>query len=102
VIPLEVAGHEIVLDGGNFIHNGQRTAITTNRIIADNENLFVQQIRDVFWMRLNIENLLIIPVEPGDRTGHVDGIVRFILGSSCSDRTGGYKGDPFHPSQDAP
>jgi agmatine deiminase len=78
VIPLEVAGHEIVLDGGNFIHNGQGTAITTNRIIADNENLFVQQIRDAFRMRLNIENLLIIPVEPGDRTGHVDGIVRFI------------------------
>ncbi|MEK6616824.1 MAG: agmatine deiminase family protein [Bacteroidota bacterium] len=68
---------DFILDGGNFIHNGQGTAIVTNRVIADNETLSIDEIKQVFKSKLNISNLIILPVEPGDETGHIDGMVRF-------------------------
>lgn len=68
----------IILDGGNFIHNGNGIAITTNRIIADNESLSIEEIRKTFKEQLGISKLIIVPVEPGDETGHVDGMIRFV------------------------
>jgi len=68
----------LILDGGNFIHNGQGTAIVTNRLIGDNESLFIDEIKQVFKTKLGITNLIIVPVEYGDETGHIDGMVRFI------------------------
>lgn len=67
-----------ILDGGNFISNGTGTAITTNRIIADNEGYSIDEIKFFFQNQLGITNLIILPVEPGDITGHIDGMVRFI------------------------
>lgn len=68
----------LILDGGNFIHNGQGSAIVTNRVIADNQNLSIERIREIFKTQLNISNLIFAPVEPGDETGHIDGMVRFV------------------------
>lgn len=68
---------KLILDGGNFIHNGNGIGITTNRIIADNESLSIDQIREAFKEQLGIKKLIIVPVEPGDVTGHIDGMVRF-------------------------
>jgi agmatine deiminase len=70
------------LDGGNFISNGVGAAITTNRIISDNQNYSITEIEILFNEKLGIDNLIILPVEPGDITGHVDGMVRFIDESS--------------------
>ena len=67
----------LILDGGNFIHNGQGSAIVTNRVIADNQHLSIESIRDIFKEQLNISNLIFAPVEPGDETGHIDGMARF-------------------------
>ena len=68
----------ITIDGGNFIQNGVGIGITTNRIISENESLSIQEIQDFFKEELGIIKLVILPVEPGDETGHIDGMVRFI------------------------
>lgn len=69
---------KLILDGGNFIHNGNGIGITTNRIITDNKSFSIDQIREAFQEQLGIKKLIIVPVEPGDETGHVDGMIRFI------------------------
>ncbi len=69
----------IILDGGNFISNGIGTAITTNRIITDNEGYAIDEIKVYTKKNLGITNLIILPVEPGDITGHIDGMVRFVF-----------------------
>lgn len=68
----------LVLDGGNFSHNGNGIGIVTNRVISDNENLSIKEIKDIFKKYLGIERIIFIPVESGDETGHTDGSVRFI------------------------
>ncbi|MBL7113079.1 MAG: agmatine deiminase family protein [Bacteroidales bacterium] len=75
---LQSGKDNLILDGGNFIHNGQGIAIVTNRVIADNETLSIDYIREIFKTQLNISDLILVPVEPGDETGHIDGMVRFI------------------------
>lgn len=68
----------IILDGGNLIHNGKGFGICTDRLIADNEHLFKEDVIDAIKNYLGLQTLLIIPPEHGDDTGHVDGLVRFI------------------------
>ena len=68
----------LILDGGNFAHNGEGIGIVTNRVISDNENHSIKEIKDIFYQYLGIWKLLFIPVEPGDETGHTDGMARFI------------------------
>ncbi len=68
----------IILDGGNLTHNGKGLGICTNRLIADNEHLFKEDVIDAAKTSFGFQTLLIIPTEYGDDTGHVDGLVRFI------------------------
>lgn len=68
----------LTIDGGNFIHNGSGIGITTNRIISENESMSIQELNDFFKENFGINKLFILPVEPGDETGHIDGMVRFI------------------------
>ncbi len=75
---LKAGKDNLILDGGNFIHNGQGTAIVTNRVIADNETFSIDEIKQIFKTQLEISNLIILPVEPDNETGHIDGMVRFI------------------------
>lgn len=67
----------IFLDGGNLEISGE-TGIVTDRIYDDNpwynQNELVERLRKVLALR----TLIVIPEEPGDMTGHVDGMVRFI------------------------
>jgi agmatine deiminase len=75
---IEVDGQEFVLDGGNFIHNGTGTGMCTNRIISDNESFFLEELEYTMCDALGLEKLIILPVEPGDDTGHIDGLVRYV------------------------
>lgn len=68
----------LVIDGGNFIHNGKGLGIVTNRVISDNESCSVNELKTSFHTNLRVSDLIILPVEPGDETGHVDGMIRFI------------------------
>jgi agmatine deiminase len=65
-------------DGGNLAHNGHGVALVSNRIIADNESRSMDEIRGIFREKLGIAKLIFLPVEPGDDTGHVDGLVQFL------------------------
>lgn len=68
----------IILDGGNFVHNGAGIGICTNRVISDNENFFLEELNFALCDALGLEKLIIVPVEPGDDTGHIDGLARFV------------------------
>lgn len=66
----------IILDGGAMEICGS-TGITTERLFTDNpwynRDDLLAKVKDL----LALDTLLVIPVEPGDVTGHVDGVVRF-------------------------
>jgi agmatine deiminase len=68
---------EIVADGGNFVR-WKNKVIMTDKIFAENPgcdpDALTKQIREL----LKIDQLIIVPAEPGDMFGHTDGIVRFI------------------------
>jgi agmatine deiminase len=65
-------------DLGNLTHNGGGLAIISNRLIADNENRPIKYMCDILHVTLGFSDIIFVPVEPGDKTGHVDGMVRFI------------------------
>jgi agmatine/peptidylarginine deiminase len=65
-------------DMGNLTHNGAGTAIITNRLIKDNEHVSLEELKSIIRIYLGFSDIIFIPVEPGDKTGHVDGMVRFI------------------------
>ena len=68
----------IYLDGGNVILNPSRTiAIITEKVFDDNKippDLLQGLLQEV----LQVEQVIFIPVEPDDDTGHSDGMVRFV------------------------
>jgi agmatine deiminase len=69
----------LIWDIGNLTHNGEGTAIVTNRLIDDNKDTFTEsQIRALLRETLNIIRLIILPEESEDETGHIDGMVRFL------------------------
>lgn len=68
----------LIWDGGNFTHNDAGIGIITNRIVGDNEHYSLEEISKVIKKSLGLNKLIFVPVEPGDETGHVDGMVRFI------------------------
>ncbi|MFC2080874.1 agmatine deiminase family protein [Bacteroidota bacterium] len=70
--------NRIVLDGGNITHNGKGTGICTNRLISDNEHLFKDKVIEAVKEYLGFKELIIVPCDYGDDTGHIDGMVRFI------------------------
>lgn len=66
----------VILDGGNLIHNGT-VAIVTEKVFRDNPNLSRIEIeRAIIW--LGFDRVVFIPVEPGDKIGHSDGMCRFV------------------------
>ena len=75
---LRIDDDEIVLDGGNLVHNGNGLAIVTNRFISDNEWYFVDKLTEVVKRYLGLDEIILIPSEWGDDTGHADGVVRFL------------------------
>ena len=66
------------IDGGSLVFTGEGIAIGTERIISDNRLEGKRHIEDVLMHRLGIKQLIIVPEEPHDITGHIDGMVRFV------------------------
>ena len=95
-LKLPVVDIPLIWDIGNLTHNGRGTAIVTKRLIDDNrENYTENEIKSSLKNKLNITDLIILPEEPEDDTGHIDGMVRFIdektlaVGSYPEDWPGG-------------
>jgi agmatine deiminase len=67
----------VILDGGAIEIYG-RTGIVTERVFGDNYWYDKGDLVEKLERTLKLDKLIIIPVEPGDETGHVDGVVRFV------------------------
>lgn len=68
----------LILDIGNLTHNGAGIAIISNRFISDNETSSINYIKYLLNFICGFYKVIFVPVEPGDITGHVDGMVRFV------------------------
>ncbi len=72
---------EIVLDGGNVVGWGDR-AILTDKVFAENPGWERRKLLAALERLLEVERIILIPQEPGDVTGHADGVVRFVDGGT--------------------
>jgi agmatine deiminase len=66
----------IILDGGNVIR-AKNKVIMCNKVFIENslfsEKALIKELQNVF----NVDQLIFIPTDPTDFTGHADGMVRF-------------------------
>jgi agmatine deiminase len=69
---------DLRLEGGNVVHNGAATAIVTDKILSRNKNRSRREIERLMKDALALDRLVIVPCEPGDRFGHVDGMMRWL------------------------
>lgn len=74
---IETIKSDIILDGGNIVSLGKK-AIMTDRIFVENRNYKRNDLIDEFKSLLELEHLVIVPAQPYDFTGHVDGMMRFV------------------------
>lgn len=68
---------ELIIDGGNVIKKG-KTVIMTEKIFTENRNWGKPELIKQISNELEVDRVVIIPVEPEDFTGHSDGMVRFV------------------------
>lgn len=68
---------EIVLDGGNVVGWGDRI-ILTEKVFAENRGWERRELLTELERSLGGGQVIMIPPEPGDVTGHADGVVRFV------------------------
>lgn len=67
----------IVLDGGNVV-NTSETAIVTERVFDDNPDMEADVLLEELRSLLQVRKVVAVPTIPGDITGHVDGMIRFV------------------------
>jgi len=67
----------IVLDGGNVVAS-RTTAIVTDKIYKENREWTRDDLRRDLQRVLNVERLIVVPMEPYDWIGHTDGMIRFV------------------------
>jgi len=68
---------DIIADGGNVTRTKNKVIMTT-RVIEENPQYSVRQLTDKITELLEIDQLIIVPAQPDDFTGHSDGMVRFL------------------------
>jgi len=68
---------DLVVDGGNIVRLGWK-AIMTERVYQENPGFRKPAVHAILMDLLNVDKLIMIPVEPGDPYGHADGCVRFV------------------------
>jgi agmatine deiminase len=68
---------EVVLDGGNVVRWGNR-AIATDKVFRENPRVGRKTLLDLLRDQLRVDEIIVIPQEPGDVIGHSDGMVRFL------------------------
>lgn len=77
-LDLPLSSSSLVLDGGNFVHNGVDKAIVTTRIFADNRNLSETVVDRQLREATGVSKIAYVPEEAGDTTGHSDGMVMWL------------------------
>ena len=76
-IGIETFKTDIILDGGNLTRATNKV-IMTDRVFIDNPNYKRRQLIKELHELLQVDKLYFVPEQPGDFTGHSDGMVRFI------------------------
>lgn len=76
-IGIQIIKSNIVLDGGNVTRTTDKV-IMTDRIFKENPGIerkqLIKQLKELF----QVDILFFVPEQPGDFTGHSDGMVRFV------------------------
>ena len=72
---------EIVVDGGNLVRWRDKV-ILTEKIFTENPKRERAKLISELAGLLEVDRMILIPQEPGDVTGHADGVVRFVNGDS--------------------
>lgn len=68
---------DIILDGGNLTRTTNKV-IMTDRVFFDNPTIERKQLIKKLHELLQVDKLYFVPEQPGDFTGHSDGMVRFL------------------------
>lgn len=69
--------HPIYLDGGNVIRKYNKVIIT-DKVFKDNKGIPPDELKMILKDYLEVNRVIIIPKEPGEDSGHSDGMVRFV------------------------
>lgn len=77
ILEMPIVDLPLIWDLGNFTCNGDGIGIITERILKDNPQYNEEEIKELFLKHIGITQLLILPEEPGDATGHIDGMLMF-------------------------
>jgi len=67
----------IYIDGGNIIRKFNKV-ILTDKIFKDNRHIPQKELMRILKDYMRVEQIIIIPREPGEDSGHSDGMVRFV------------------------
>ena len=67
----------VVLDGGNIIRAASKVIIC-DKVFSENQHLSISQLTDVLLGLLETDQIIFIPWDRNDFTGHADGMVRFV------------------------
>jgi agmatine deiminase len=67
---------DLIVDGGNIIKSSDK-AIMTDKVFKANDNRGKDTVIKMLKKELQVNDLIFIPVQPYDLTGHSDGMVRF-------------------------
>ena len=68
---------ELVVDGGNVVRRG-RVAVVTERVFVENPALTQRAVIRQLSDDLEVDRLVVIPIEPGDVLGHADGVLHLV------------------------
>jgi len=68
----------LVMDGRSMTHNGRGLVLLSNRVIADNEHLSVEEIKQTISDTTFVEEIHFLPVPPDEAAGHITGWMRFV------------------------
>ncbi len=76
-IGIETLKTDIIIDGGN-VTRWTNKVIMTDRVFKDNPTFERKQLIKKLYELLQVDKLYFVPEQPGDFTGHSDGMVRFV------------------------
>ena len=76
-IGIIASSSDLVIDGGNVIR-GPQMVILSDRIFKENPGHSKRQLMKVLEELLEIDQVIFVPEQPGDYTGHADGMIRFL------------------------
>ena len=74
--PISNNGNPVYLDGGNVVR-GNGKAIITEKVFRD-DSIERDILKRILLEALKVDQIIFIPVESGDETGHADGMVRWV------------------------